>query len=99
MKKLFFLIACMAVMTANAQNSGFGFNYQAVLRNSEGITLTDTPVNLRVSLYAGQYASTLHGLRPTLRSLTSLVVLALPLDKVNGAMVQNFYNMLLLDKN
>ena len=58
MKKLFLLIACLAVMTAYAQNSGLGFNYQAVLRNSEGITLTDTPVNLRVSLYAGQYAST-----------------------------------------
>lgn len=58
MKKLFLIIACMAVMTAYAQNSGFGFNYQAVLRNSEGIMLTDTLVNLRVALYSGQHAST-----------------------------------------
>ena len=57
MKKLLFLIACLAVMTANAQNSGLGFNYQAVVRNSEGIVLTDTLVNLRVSLYPGQHAS------------------------------------------
>ena len=57
MKKMFFLIACLAVMTANAQNSGLGFNYQAVVRNSEGIVLTDTLINLRVSLYPGQHAS------------------------------------------
>lgn len=58
MKKLFLLIACLAVMTAYAQNSGLGFNYQAVVRNSEGVLLPDTLVNLRVSLYPGQYAST-----------------------------------------
>lgn len=58
MKKLFLLIACLAVMTAYAQNSGLGFNYQAVVRNSEGIALPDTLVNLRVSLYPGQHAST-----------------------------------------
>lgn len=58
MKKLFLFIACLAVMTAYAQNSGLGFNYQAVVRNSEGVLLSDTLVNLRVSLYPGQHAST-----------------------------------------
>jgi hypothetical protein len=58
MKKLFFLIACLAVMTAYAQNSSLGFNYQAVVRNAEGLLLSDTLVNLRVSLYPGQHANT-----------------------------------------
>lgn len=66
MKKLFLLIACLAVMTAfvpnvrsneNNRNSGRGFNYHAVVRNSEGIVLPDTVVNLRVSLYPEQYAN------------------------------------------
>lgn len=57
MKKALLLIACMAVMTAYAQNSGLGFNYQAVVRNVNGVLLADTDVNLRVSLYPGQNAS------------------------------------------
>ena len=66
MKRLFLLIACLAVMTAfvpnirnneNSRNSGRGFNFHAVVRNSEGIVLPDTVVDLRVSLYPEQYAS------------------------------------------
>lgn len=58
MKKIILLIACLAVMTAYAQNSGLGFNYQAVVRNANGVLLADTDVNLRVSLYPGQEATT-----------------------------------------
>ena len=58
MKKLFLIIAVLAAIAANAQNSGLVFNYQAVVSNSEGVLLPDTLVSLRVSLYPGQYAST-----------------------------------------
>lgn len=58
MKKVFLFIAFMVAMAANAQNSGLGFNYQAVVRNINGVLLADTTVNLRVSLYPGQQAST-----------------------------------------
>lgn len=58
MKKFILFIACLAVMTANAQNSGLGFNYQAVVRNVNGVLLANTDVNLRVSLYPGQEATT-----------------------------------------
>ena len=58
MKRTIFLIACLAVMNAYAQNSGLGFNYQAVVRNVNGILLADSDVNLRVSLYPGQQAIT-----------------------------------------
>lgn len=58
MKKLFLFIAVLAAIAANAQNSGLGFNYQAVVRNVNGVLLADTDVNLRVSLYPGQNAST-----------------------------------------
>jgi hypothetical protein len=57
MKKVFIFIAILAAITANAQNSGLGFNYQAVVRNANGVLLADTDVNLRVSLYPGQYAT------------------------------------------
>lgn len=57
MKRFILLLACLAVMTAYAQNSGLGFNYQAVVRNVNGVLLADTDVNLRVSLYPGQEAS------------------------------------------
>lgn len=63
MKKLFIFIAVLATVAANAQNtqtqnnSGLGFNYQAVVRNANGVLLADTDVNLRVSLYPGQYAT------------------------------------------
>ena len=58
MKKVFILIAVLVAVAANAQNSGLGFNYQAVVRNVNGVLLADTDVNLRVSLYPGQQAST-----------------------------------------
>ena len=58
MKKLFLFIAVVVAIAANAQNSGLGFNYQAVVRNLSGVLLADTTVNLRVSLYPGQQAST-----------------------------------------
>lgn len=66
MKKLVLLLACMAVLTAfvpnvrnneNGRNSGRGFNYHAVVRNSEGVLLPDTLLELRVSLYPEQYAN------------------------------------------
>lgn len=58
MKKILFIFAFMVAIAANAQNSGLGFNYQAVVRNANGVLLADTTVNLRVSLYPGQEAST-----------------------------------------
>ena len=58
MKKLLFFLALMTAIAVNAQNSGLGFNYQAVVRNANGVLLADTTVNLRVSLYPGQQNST-----------------------------------------
>ena len=58
MKKVFILIAVLVAVAANAQNSGLGFNYQAVVRNTSGILLADADINLRVSLYPGQQSST-----------------------------------------
>ncbi len=58
MKKVLFIFALLVAIAANAQNSGLGFNYQAVVRNANGVLLADTTVNLRVSLYPGQQAST-----------------------------------------
>lgn len=56
---LFVLLLSVAGMkNALAQNSGLGFNYQAVVRNANGVLLADTIINLRVSLYPGQQAST-----------------------------------------
>ena len=58
MKKVLFIFAFMVAVAANAQNSGLGFNYQAVVRNVNGVLLADSDVNLRVSLYPGQQATT-----------------------------------------
>ena len=58
MKKVLFIFAMMVAVATYAQNSGLGFNYQAVVRNINGVLLTDTDVNLRVSLFPGQQAST-----------------------------------------
>lgn len=59
MKKLFLsLVAAMIAATSiYAQNSGLGFNYQAVVRNVSGVLLTNTDVTLRISLYPGQTAA------------------------------------------
>lgn len=56
---LFILLLVAAGMkNALAQNSGLGFNYQAVVRNVNGVLLADTDVNLRVFLFPGQNANT-----------------------------------------
>lgn len=59
MKKFFLsLVAVIVVATAMyAQNSGLGFNYQAVVRNADGILLANSDVTLRISLYPGQSAT------------------------------------------
>lgn len=57
MKKILLIIALMTAIAVSAQNSGLGFNYQAVVRNTSGVLLANTNVNLRVSLYPGQQAS------------------------------------------
>jgi hypothetical protein len=59
MKKLFFsLVAAIVAATATfAQNSGLGFNYQAVVRNADGVLLSNSDVTLRISLYPGQMAA------------------------------------------
>ncbi len=58
MKKTLLILAFMTAIAVNAQNSGLGFNYQAVVRNANGVLLADTTINLRVSLYPGQEAAT-----------------------------------------
>ena len=58
MKKLFFLLVSIFSLTVFAQNSGLGFNYQAVVRNADGVLLANSDVNLRISLFPGQQAST-----------------------------------------
>lgn len=61
MKKIFFamMIALACVVTESlAQNSGLGFNYQAVVRKADGILLANSEVILRISLYPGQSATT-----------------------------------------
>ncbi len=57
MKKIFiFLIALMSSISAFAQNSGLGFNYQAVVRDVNGILLANSNETLRISLFPGQQA-------------------------------------------
>lgn len=59
MKKLvLFAFAIGLAAMSLAQNSGLGFNYQAVVRNADGILLANSNVTLRVSLYPGQMAAT-----------------------------------------
>lgn len=58
MRRLVLLLLAMISMASFAQNSGLGFNYQAVVRNVEGILLSNSDVTLRISLYPGQQAST-----------------------------------------
>lgn len=58
MKKLFLsLVALVVVAMSYSQNSGLGFNYQAVVRNADGVLLANSDVNLRISLYPGQTAT------------------------------------------
>jgi len=60
MKKLFLslVVALLAATSTFAQNSGLGFNYQAVVRNADGMLLANQDVTLRISLYPGQTATT-----------------------------------------
>lgn len=60
MKKRFLMslyAVFMISLAINSQNSGLGFNYQAVVRNADGVLLANSDVNLRISLYSGQMAS------------------------------------------
>lgn len=56
-KVLLFAITISLAFVTMAQNSGLGFNYQAVVRNADGVILANSNVNLRVSLYPGQMAA------------------------------------------
>ena len=59
MKKILFLAFSLSLAAmAMAQNSGLGFNYQAVVRDADGVLLANSNVTLRVSLYPGQMAAT-----------------------------------------
>ena len=58
MRKVCFLLVFMASLVIFAQNSGLGFNYQAVVRNADGVLLANSDVNLRISLFPGQQAAT-----------------------------------------
>ena len=59
MKKIMILAFALSLaILSMAQNSGRGFNYQAVVRNADGMLLANSNVTLRVSLYPGQMAST-----------------------------------------
>ena len=59
MKKFgLFILAFVFSIVTFAQNSGLGFNYQAVVRNAEGMLLANSEVGLRISLYPGQQAAT-----------------------------------------
>ncbi len=55
MKKFitFFAIAMMSSLMAFSQNSGKGFNYQAIVRDIQGQILQEETVEIRFSLYAG----------------------------------------------
>lgn len=58
MKNLLLSIVLLCLSTVSfAQNSGLGFNYQAVVRNSDGMLLANSEVTLRISLYPGQTAT------------------------------------------
>lgn len=59
MKKLFLslVVVVMGTTAMIAQNSGLGFNYQAVVRKTDGVLLVNSDVSLRISLYPGQSAS------------------------------------------
>lgn len=58
MKRTMILLVSLLSLAIHAQNSGLGFNYQAVVRNVDGVLLANSDVSLRVSLYPGQQAIT-----------------------------------------
>jgi microcystin-dependent protein len=58
MKKFgFFILLFVALSVYGQGNSGFGFNYQAVVRGADGFVLPSASVELRFSLLPGQYAT------------------------------------------
>lgn len=52
------LLMVASIVCVHAQNSGLGFNYQALVRKSNGLLLANADVSLRISLYPGQAATT-----------------------------------------
>ncbi len=58
MRLLLSIILLVVSSSLFAQNSGLGFNYQAVVRNADGMLLSNTDVTLCISLYPGQAATT-----------------------------------------
>ncbi len=57
-KVIIVLLMFVSAFHIYAQNSGLGFNYQAVVRNVDGVLLANSDVSLRISLYPGQQAAT-----------------------------------------
>lgn len=57
MRRICLLLVFMISLVISAQNSGLGFNYQAVVRNADGVLLANSDVSLRISLYPGQMAA------------------------------------------
>ncbi|MBQ8675930.1 MAG: tail fiber protein [Bacteroidaceae bacterium] len=57
-RKVLLLVVAMVCCISEglAQNSGLGFNYQAVVRRPDGVLLANSDVMLRISLYPGQSA-------------------------------------------
>lgn len=52
------LLTLLATATVSAQNSGIGFNYQAVIRDVNGFLIQNQQVTIKFSLYPEQQAST-----------------------------------------
>jgi len=52
-----FMCAAISQTHIFAQNSGRGFNYQAVVRGADGFVMPSKPVELRFSLMTGQQAT------------------------------------------
>lgn len=58
MKKVSFIMTllCVCLINVFGQNSGLGFNYQAVVRGADGFVVSQQSVELRFSLMPGQTA-------------------------------------------
>lgn len=52
-----FIVNFLTISAGNAQNSGLGFNYQAVIRDLNGFLIQDKQVVVRFSLYPEQHAN------------------------------------------
>lgn len=51
------IVNFLTISAGNAQNSGLGFNYQAVIRDLNGFLIQDRQVIVRFSLYPEQHAN------------------------------------------